>query len=228
AKLRLYQDFLENMLYDPSGLPNENALDLSGTRYIVLPQPLPGTTVAFQDDQNRQLVLERDNARPRSVLIGNVTQLEPGEPTYAAVRSPSFDPARDAILNESVETTFTAVDSTSVARVELAEYGPREMVWTVETDATRLLVTSEVYYPPGWTATVDGTETDILRVNHLFRGVVVPAGAEQVVMRFDPQSHSRGLWISWIASLLAYGFVFGGRQLLARRAKTANEPENVA
>jgi uncharacterized membrane protein YfhO len=59
-----------------------------------------------------------------------------------------------------------------------------------------LLVLSEVYYPAGWKAYVDGTETEILRTNYILRSVIVPAGKHEVEFRFDPPSYRAGWMLS--------------------------------
>ena len=53
------------------------------------------------------------------------------------------------------------------------------------------MVLSEVYYPEGWFAYVDGQETEILRTNHMLRSIFVPGGARQVEFRFRPATYFR-------------------------------------
>jgi uncharacterized membrane protein YfhO len=52
-----------------------------------------------------------------------------------------------------------------------------------------LVVFSEIHYPKGWKATIDGAEQDILRVNYLLRGLEVPAGSHEVTFTFEPSSY---------------------------------------
>lgn len=65
-----------------------------------------------------------------------------------------------------------------------------------------MVVFSEIYYP-GWTCTIDGTETEIARADYVLRAVRIPAGKHTVVMSFDPQTvHiteavAYGAWQSW-------------------------------
>ena len=89
--------------------------------------------------------------------------------------------------------------------VALQRYGPREMAWAVETDAPRLLVVSEVYYPAGWNAYIDGEPAPIYRADYLLRSVPIPAGAHEVVMRFEPRSYTLSLWLAGGSTALVYG-----------------------
>ncbi len=71
--------------------------------------------------------------------------------------------------------------------VLLTSYGANEAKYNVESQQGGLVVFSEVYYP-GWTATVDGQDTQIGRANYVLRAINVPAGKHEVVFKFDPQS----------------------------------------
>ena len=99
------------------------------------------------------------------------------------------------------------VDSVSIANVRMLSWSLHEIVLDVATDAPRLLVLSEVFYPAGWRATVGGEEAPILQVDHMLRGVPVPAGAHQVVMRFDPPRHRIGVAVGAGSTVLVYGGV---------------------
>ena len=223
VKLRLFQDYLDHLLYDPqTRLPNDNALDLLNTRYVASPQPLPGMEVVFQGDTTQYYVLENTDALPRAFFVGETEVVDTSEETWAQLRSPAFDPRRTALLPEPLDLTTTPIDSSSIATATLQRYGPREMAWTVETDAPRLLVVSELYYPAGWQATVDGEPAPIYRADYLLRAVPIPAGSHEVVMRFEPNSYTLSLWLSGLSTAVVYGGLLALLGLSWYRRRTAS------
>ena len=205
AKLQVYQDYIDHILQISQGRLNENALDLLSTRYIISRQQIPGTRVAHRGSQSGLRVLENPDALPRAFFVGDTEVVDNPQSTWQRLRSRSFNPRRTALLDEPLNQEVAPVDSASTTRVELETFTPPEIRWTVETDAPRLFVASEIYYPAGWTAYLDGEPVSIHRVNYLLRGVHVPAGEHELVMRFEPAAHEVGTWISAIATLATYG-----------------------
>lgn len=85
--------------------------------------------------------------------------------------------------------------------VAVTRYGPREIRLDVRTDAPSFLVLSEIYYPKGWRAMLNGEETKIYRTNYILRGFSIPAGSHELTLRFDPRSHIIGGWLSILFNL---------------------------
>jgi uncharacterized membrane protein YfhO len=78
----------------------------------------------------------------------------------------------------------------------------------VATEQPALLVVSEIYYPAGWVARIDGGETPIYPVNTILRGVMVPPGRHTVTLDFEPADLRLGRWISRLALLaVILGFI---------------------
>ncbi len=84
----------------------------------------------------------------------------------------------------------------------MTSYTPNEVRYRYSAPEDRVAVFSEIYYPNGWTATVDGKLLNIFRADWTLRGALLPAGDHEVVMRFAPQSYKTGATVSLIASLL--------------------------
>ena len=66
-----------------------------------------------------------------------------------------------------------------------------------------VLTISEIYYPAGWKAFIDGEETEIFATNYILRGVVVPKGEHVVEMKFESKTYLWSLRLSLIGSILA-------------------------
>lgn len=214
AKLQRYQDYIDHILRSSRRGPNENALDLMNTRYIIAGQQLPGTNVAYRDQETSTMVLENPDAVPRGFLVGETEVVDEPQATWERLRSSSFDPRTTALLPEPLDEPVTPIDSNSTAAVTLESFSPPEITWTVETDAPRLFVASEVYYPSGWTATLNGEEVPIHRVDYLLRGVHVPEGEHTLTMRFEPKVHTYSVWVAGGATTGVYGgivFLLWGR-----------------
>lgn len=80
----------------------------------------------------------------------------------------------------------------------LTQYAPNELHYSVEAQGEGLLVFSDIYYP-GWTATVDGQEVELGRVNYVLRAMRIPAGKHEVVLEFRPSSVATTETIAYIA-----------------------------
>lgn len=228
AKLRLIQDYIDHIFIDPAtGAPAENALDLLNTRYIIARGVLPGTEPVYQSEQTQLYVLHNPDAVPRAFFVGDVEVVEDAARVWERIRNPEFDARQTAILSEPIDFDTSPIDSASTTNVEMLSYSPREIAWNVQTDAPRLLVVSEIFYPAGWKAYVDEEEVPIYRADHLLRAVPVPDGAHHVEMRFDPLSHRAGVWISGLSTLLVYGTAIFllGRIWYRRREKPRADDE---
>ena len=96
-----------------------------------------------------------------------------------------------AVLGESVKQ-----DTMSI--VTLKQYEPNQLTYEVQSGKGGVVVFSEVYYP-GWTATVDGVEQELGRVNYVLRALQVKPGKHEVVLSFFPKSIDRTETVAYVA-----------------------------
>ncbi len=206
AKLLRYQHYIDRILrLSQNGRPNENALDLMNARYIIAQQKLPGTSVVYKSEDTKSVVLENADPVPRGFFVGNTEVVENAQATWRRLRSDSFDPRRTALVPEPLEAEVTPIEDSSDTDATITSYGLEEITWEVQTNAPRLFVASEVHYPEGWTAYLDGKEVPIHRVDYLLRGVHVPKGKHTLTMRFESATDRYSTLAAGGATVLVYG-----------------------
>ena len=71
-------------------------------------------------------------------------------------------------------------------------------------------VFSEMYYKNGWNATIDGKESEIIRVDYALRGLNIPAGKHTVEFKFEPQVVKTGSTIALLSSIGMVLLLAGG------------------
>ena len=68
-------------------------------------------------------------------------------------------------------------------------------------DRNGLLVLSEIWYPEGWTATIDGLEVPLVRANYILRALPIEAGDHEVVLSFESPGARRAGLVGGLGSI---------------------------
>ena len=84
------------------------------------------------------------------------------------------------------------------------------MVYETNAKTDQLAVFSEIYYPKGWIATIDGKESPYVNADYVLRAMVIPAGKHTVEFNFKPAVYVVGEKISLAGSILVLLICFGG------------------
>ncbi|MBI5472075.1 MAG: YfhO family protein [Ignavibacteriae bacterium] len=204
AKLKIYQTMLDSCMYhssDASFPINMNMVNMLNAKYIVANGQLPPDRFkhVFTDEAKRILTYENPGALPRAFFVKNAVVAENDHQTFGLLNAPDFNPAVTAVVEKPLAQQVAPAESSASATV--ANYQSREIAIKTNNTAQSLLVLSEIYYPAGWNAYVDGTPTEIYRTNYILRSVVVPAGAHTVEFKFEPKMYELG----WTLSNAAWG-----------------------
>lgn len=93
--------------------------------------------------------------------------------------------------------------------ISLDTYEPGHLKYTANTAGDAFAVFSEIYYPVGWHATLDGKPADILRVNYVLRAMAIPAGKHTIEFSFEPDSYYIGNKITMASSILVLLILLG-------------------
>ena len=91
-----------------------------------------------------------------------------------------------------------SVEQDTLSLVRLTAYEPNKVTYEVESGKGGVVVFSEIYYP-GWTATVDGVEQELGRVDYVLRALQVKPGKHEIVLSFFPKSITQTETVAYIA-----------------------------
>jgi hypothetical protein len=168
---------------------------------------------------------DANNIIPNPSTNGNgwfVKQVVPATSANEAIsKTCSIDTRHEAVI-EGAAPPAPGYDSAST--IQLTGHGPREMRYETHSNADGLAVFSEIYYPVGWKATIDGKESPILRANYVLRALNIPAGEHKVVFRFDPPAYVTGNTITTIFSWLVILVLIGSVALALREPRESSQP----
>ena len=213
AKLTRYQDLIDrhigNFLNGEAGEADIRVLNMLNARYIVA----PGGEV-----------VENPSALGNAWFVDSIGYVSTPDEEMAALSA--IEPAVEAVADERFKTVLG--QASPVERGDTifeTSYAPNRLTYHAHSARGGVAVFSEVYFPWGWTATVDGEEVPIARVNYVLRAVKLPAGSHTVTMTFDPRSlHTTGV-IATIAIILIYLFAAAAAALSLMRLNRAGTKE---
>ena len=187
--------------------PDSPILDLLNVRLLLSMSAVPENLKFVKAvDLPGRAIYENRAALPRFFLVPNIVRAEDMADAVRQLGSPSFDPAKVAVVEQGTAAHFP--DGADAA-VRIVEFSPSQVRLQVESTQPRYLVSSEVNYP-GWRALIDGQERPISMTDVAFRGLSVPAGNHEVVFRFWPTILLWSTGVSALACLALAWLVFQG------------------
>lgn len=141
-------------------------------------------------------------------------------PRFALARGVEVEPDRQRALERLgrldrgrvlVDRAVNVEPADVASNVALIEERNDAMALQVQTAAPALLVARDVLLP-GWEARIDQTAQDLVLVDGLFRGVVVPAGSHRVELRYRAPGLALGAGISVATLALVVAGLWLGRR----------------
>ena len=102
-----------------------------------------------------------------------------------------IDPKQTAVVDQrfAAQVDGFTPQADSTATIQLQSYRPNKLVYQSKSATDQLAVFSEIYYQPGWKATVDGKPVEHLRADWILRAMRVPAGEHEIVFEFKPEGY---------------------------------------
>lgn len=95
------------------------------------------------------------------------------------------------------------------AQIQLTKYAPDYVEYDYTAAVPGTVVFSEVYYPYGWNAYIDGQATDHFRANYTLRAMNVPAGQHHIRFEFRPATVEKWGKVAVACCYIIYLTFFG-------------------
>ncbi len=172
------------LLFGPDEIP-EPLADFVGVAMVTK----PGSLFAWEARPSR-LPLATAGMRPVFRSDGEV---------LAALTN--FNPRAEVFLPSEARALVPFTNG-CVAEAKVQRWTANQVEVDVRAEAPALLVLAQTDYPI-WRATVDGLPTPILRANHCFQAIVVPAGTTRVKLEVVDRTFQLGLVVTLGTLLLA-------------------------
>jgi hypothetical protein len=220
AKLRIYQD-----MDDVDGLFNPTVWNITSTKYIISDQ-LYNDTNLVQVFKGSKHVLKVKDFSPKAYFVKSY-KVASGIDILNNVKDNNFNPHETAFFETDPGLKIEPPDST--ANVKITSFGIHNITLEADASGNNLMYLSEVYYPAGWKAFIDGNPTEIYKTNYLFRSIAVPKGKHKIEFKFEPETFYTGKKIaisSNIVLILAFIAAIGGLTLQRKKKENTEKTDN--
>lgn len=214
AKLKRYQELIDYRLqgeinsiiqsFDTQNIDSiigsfekNTALNMLNAKYVVFhPEQAP---------------LQNPYAMGNAWFVNNYTLVDNADQEIAALNT--LNAKTTAIVNKKFEDKLAgltlAADST--ATIQLTGYKPNVLTYKSSAQTEQLAVLSEIYYPHGWEAYIDGKPANHFCADWTLRAIRIPAGQHEIVLRFEPHAYNTARIVASASSgllvLLVIGFI---------------------
>ena len=183
AKLTRYNDLIERQI----SKNNPGVLNMLNTKYII----------------SRGQVITNPDALGNAWFVEGIEYVDGPDAEMAALDS--LDTGRKAVADAAFKKTLgPAKHKEPGDTIYETTYAPNKLTYKSQSKNGGIAVFSEIFFPWGWEATVDGKPVEIGRVDYVLRALNVPAGNHEIVFRFDPRSIRVANTFSMISIILIY------------------------
>ena len=211
AKLRRYQDLIDEHL-NPMHMP---VIGMLNAKYIIAP-----------GEDNQPEIWMNPDALGNAWFVDELYVVDSAQEESDALNE--IDLTHTAVLDRSF-ADFAKDPNPGIApdaEVHLTAYTPKQVDYDYTASQPGTIVFSEIYYPYGWKASIDGEPVDHFRVNYTLRALNVPAGSHHITFLFDPDSIRKGDRIATICIVIMYltilaAIVLGCMSLIRKKQNAA-------
>lgn len=129
------------------------------------------------------------------------------EETLEMIARPDWNPRTTVVLPEETHLEYAdALESSSLVSISDIHQEQNRLTFGVTAVSGAVVVIAQTWHP-NWRAFIDGLEKPVLRANHAYQAIEVPAGTHTVELYYTDRSFLAGTGIS-LATLLGLGFLW--------------------
>ncbi len=200
AKLRRYQELIDFRLIPEiralgqsktveeltGALRNSPSLNMLNTRYII-----------YSPDQ---APVVNPYAYGNAWFVDSYELVDNADAEIKALDT--LQPLRKAVIDKrfAADVEGKTIVPDSAAYITLVSYKPDELVYRTSASGEQLAVFSEVYYPHGWKAYIDGEPAPHFRADWTLRAMWIPAGEHTVEFKFIPDTYRTVATVASVSS----------------------------
>lgn len=195
AKLRRYQDLIDQHL-SKMHMPVINMLN---TKYFIVPD----------QDTGAPVVQLNPDAMGNAWFVEKIVEAK--TPNEECDMLMTLDLHREAVVGSDYINNVSDLNpgADSLAHISLSKYTPEYIEYDAECSKPGTVIFSEIFYPHGWKAIVDGKPADLYRANYMLRAMNLEPGKHHIRLEFRPESVAKGNTISMTFVILMYLIIAG-------------------
>jgi hypothetical protein len=178
---------------------NMGVLNMLNVKYVIQ-----------RDKEGRSYPALNREANGNAWFVSSLKEVETANDEIMALND--LDLKEQAVVNTSKIKNINRFDFRvdSLASIKLTSYEPNHLTYVTNNENAGIAVFSEMYYPEGWNAYLNGNLQDHFRVNYVLRAMRVPAGTHKIQFKFEPKVVEEGSKITLASSILLGFIVLGG------------------
>lgn len=170
-----------------------NVLNMLNTRYLIIP-----------GGENRvEIPVKNTEANGNAWFVKSVKTVASADSEIVGLYR--INTKAEAITRNQNKAALQLKDAyPAEGTIKMTSYLPNDLVYESNSRSEEFAVFSEIYYPYGWNAYIDGQLKPHAAVNYVLRGMNVPAGKHKIEFKFEPQTYKTGNTISMIGSMVLF------------------------
>ena len=148
--------------------------------------------LVYEDSSN--MIFENTGVLPRAFSVTSVVEADSLSSIKATIFLDEVDVSQTALVYPEDYRLLSTVAFAN-GKSHVLQYRPDELVINCSFAEEGFLVVSDQYYP-GWVARIGSKELQIMRVNGIMRGILVPKGEFTLRLTYEPKDVVNALRVS--------------------------------